>query len=156
MASKANASENPLDAAMSFVAQRKSVEPVVPLAELPATPEALVPEPVAQVALTPVTVVEHTVENEQVKGRKMLVNSNSSVDYATFFLQPVRGRKPKTIYISEDMHTALATITQACPDGIGLSDLLINIISHHFETFGPGIRQFLTAQEKLRKQKLPY
>ena len=156
MASKANASENPLDAAMSFVAQRKSAEPVAPLAELPATPEALVPEPVAQVAPTPVTTVEQPIDNQQAKGKKTLINPASSVDYANFFLQPVRGRKPKTIYISEDMHTALATITQACPDGIGLSDLLINIISHHFETFGPGIRQFLTAQEKLRKQKLPY
>jgi hypothetical protein len=156
MASKANASENPLDAAMSFVAQRKSAEPMAPLAELPATPKALAPEPVAQVTPTPDTTVEQTADNQQVKGKKTLINSASSVDYAHFFLQPVRGRKPKTIYISEDMHTALATITQACPDGIGLSDLLINIISHHFETFGPGIRQFLTVQEKLRKQKLPY
>lgn len=82
--------------------------------------------------------------------------ASAGTDYASLFLKPVRGRKAKTIYISEDMHTALATITQASPDNIGLSDLLINIVTHHFETFGPGIRQFLTAQEKLRKNKLPY
>jgi len=97
---------------------------------------------------------EQPAENQQLKGRKD--QAPAGIDYASLFLKPVKGRKAKTIYLSEDMHTALATITQASPDNIGLSDLLINIITHHFETFGPGIRQFLTAQEKLRKNKLPY
>ena len=167
MATKAKPAENPLDAAMSFVAQRKPVEPVVPPAEtLAAVPEPTMPEPTAQAEPTPAAEIEQPVDNQQPKGKKDSVKdpakdpipaaSASNADYAGFFLRPVRGRKPKTIYISEDMHTALATITQASPDNVGLSDLLMNIVNHHFETFGPGIRQFLTAQEKLRKTKLPY
>ena len=154
-------SENPLDAAMSFVAQRKPAEPVAPPAA-PAAP-ATTPEPPAQAAPSPVVAIdqpadEQPADNQQQKGRKDVAPASASAgtDYASLFLKPVRGRKAKTIYISEDMHTALATITQASPDNIGLSDLLINIVTHHFETFGPGIRQFLTAQEKLRKNKLPY
>lgn len=147
-------SENPLDAAMSFVAQRKPAEPVAPPAA-PAAP-ATTPEPPAQAAPSPVVAIDQPADEQQQKGRKDVAPASAGTDYASLFLKPVRGRKAKTIYISEDMHTALATITQASPDNIGLSDLLINIVTHHFETFGPGIRQFLTAQEKLRKNKLPY
>ncbi|AMJ63997.1 hypothetical protein AXW84_00080 (plasmid) [Hymenobacter sp. PAMC 26628] len=70
------------------------------------------------------------------------------------FLKPVRTRKTKAIYVDEDLHTALSTLTQA--GGVGLADLLINIANHHFDTFRPAIRQFLNDQEKLKKKKLPY
>lgn len=149
---------------LNLVATRKTADPTpAPLA----TP-APAPEPVAQAAPAPVAPVEQLADetpaneqladNQQLKGKKDQgpAAASTATDYASLFLKPVRGRKSKTIYLSEDMHTALATITQACPDNIGLSDLLINIITHHFDTFGPGIRQFLTAQEKLRSKKLPY
>jgi hypothetical protein len=158
---KANSSANPLDDAMSFVAQRTAPKPTAPVQ----TP-APTPEPAVQAVPAPVAPVEQPADqqpaneqpadNQQQKGRKDQALGPAGTDYASLFLKPVKGRKAKTIYISEDMHTALATITQASPDNIGLSDLLINIVTHHFETFGPGIRQFLTAQEKLRKNKLPY
>lgn len=157
----ASTTENPLDAAMSFVAQRKSAEPTPPPAA-PIEAPAAAAAPAAPVAPVPAAAEvelptdEQPADNQQQKGRKDPTSAAGAADYASLFLKPVRGRKAKTIYISEDMHTALATITQASPDNIGLSDLLINIVTHHFETFGPGIRQFLTAQEKLRKNKLPY
>jgi hypothetical protein len=148
---KADSSVNPLDDAMSFIAQRSAPKPTAPAEVLAPTAE-----PTAEVVLPPTAPVEQPTENQQQKGRKDSAPASAGADYASLFLQPVRGRKAKTIYLSEDMHTALANITQYCPDNIGLSDLLINIIQHHFETFGPGIRQFLSAQEKLRKNKLPY
>ena len=161
---KTPATANPLDDAMSFVAQRSAPKPIAPAA--PVEAPAPTPEPAAQAAPTPATTVEQPADhqptneqptdNQQQKGRKDSAPASTGTDYASLFLKPVRGRKAKTIYLSEDMHTALANITQYCPDNIGLSDLLINIIQHHFETFGPGIRQFLSAQEKLRKNKLPY
>lgn len=145
---------------MSFVAQRKPVEPT-PAPPAPAEAPAPTPEPAAQTAPTPIAAAEQSADeqpadNQQPKGKKDPAPATGNVDYASLFLRPVRGRKSKTIYISEDMHTALANITQATSEGIGLSDLLMNIVTHHFETFGPGIRQFLNAQEKLRKPKLPY
>lgn len=139
---------NDLANVMSFVANRTPEPAAPPAVELRAAP----PEPAAEVAPA---ADDQPADNQQLKGRKEPA-PGERMDYAATFLQPVRGRKPKTIYISEDMHTALATITQATPDGIGLSDLLMNIVTHHFETFGPGIRHFLTAQEKLKKTKLPY
>lgn len=149
---------------MSFVAQRSAPKLTAPTA--PVEAPAPIPEPAAQAAPTPAAPVEQPADhqpaneqladNQQQKGRKDAAPASAGTDYASLFLRPVRGRKAKTIYLSEDMHTALANITQYCPDNIGLSDLLINIIQHHFETFGPGIRQFLSAQEKLRKNKLPY
>ena len=161
---KANSSANPLDDAMSFVAQRSAPKLTAPAA--PVEAPAPTPESAAQAAPTPAAPVEQPADhqpaneqladNQQQKGRKDAAPASAGTDYASLFLRPVRGRKAKTIYLSEDMHTALANITQYCPDNIGLSDLLINIIQHHFETFGPGIRQFLSAQEKLRKNKLPY
>ena len=163
MASKASATPagNPLDAAMDLVARRRTADPL----PAPATPLAPIVEPTAQAAPAPVGLptdnepadVEPT-DNQQQKGKKDQAPAapSAGTDYASLFLKTVKGRKPKTIYLSEDMHQALAIITQASPDNIGLSDLLINIIQHHFETFGPGIRQFLTTQEKLRKNKLPY
>ena len=140
---------------MSFVAQRSAPKPTAAVA--PAEVPADTPEPATQPTVTAEQPVdEQSADNQQQKGKKDQAPATGSVDYAGRFLKTVRGRKAKTIYLSEEMHTALATITQASPDNIGLSDLLINIITHHFETFGPEIRQFLTAQEKLRKNKLPY
>ena len=139
---------------LNLVAARKTADPTLtPLA----TPTPVPVAPVEHLADEP-PANEPPADNQQLKGKKDQgpAAASSATDYASLFLKPVRGRKSKTIYLSEDMHTALATITQACPDNIGLSDLLINIITHHFDTFGPGIRQFLTAQEKLRSKKLPY
>jgi len=156
---KTNPSVNPLDDAMSFVAQRSVPKPIEAAAQpvAPAEVPAASSEPPAQPAATiEQPAGEQPADNQQQKGKKDPAPSTGSGDYAGRFLKTVRGRKAKTIYLSEEMHTALATITQASPDNIGLSDLLINIITHHFETFGPEIRQFLTAQEKLRKNKLPY
>ena len=163
---KTPATANPLDDAMSFVAQRTAPKPTAPVAPTEAPAPTPTAEPAAQAAPTPAAPVEQPADqqptdeqladNQQQKGRKDAAPASAGTDYASLFLQPVRGREGKTIYLSEDMHTALANITQYCPDNIGLSDLLINIIQHHFETFGPGIRQFLSAQEKLRKNKLPY
>jgi hypothetical protein len=154
---KANPSPNPLDDAMSFVAQRTAPKPTAPAEAPVSTPEPTVQaEAAIEQPASNQPADEQPADNQQLKGRKDQAPASAGADYASLFLKPVRGRKAKTIYLSEEMHTALATITQACPDNIGLSDLLINIIQHHFETFGPGIRQFLTAQEKLRKNKLPY
>jgi hypothetical protein len=154
---KANPSPNPLDDAMSFVAQRTAPKPTAPAEAPVSTPEpAVQAEAAIEQPASNQPADEQPADNQQLKGRKDQAPASAGADYASLFLKPVRGRKAKTIYLSEEMHTALATITQACPDNIGLSDLLINIIQHHFETFGPGIRQFLTAQEKLRKNKLPY
>lgn len=145
---------------LNLVAKRQTAEPVAAPAAPAETPAPeLTPNPVAQVAAAPAAApapVEQPADNQQPKGRKEPAAPAGNAGYADLFLQPVRGRKPKAIYVTERLHAALANITQATPDSVGLSDLLINIVNHHFETFGPGIRQFLTAQEKLRKTDLPY
>lgn len=163
---------------LSLVATRRTADPA-PAPATPATPASApaapvetpaptpeptaeatpAPKPVAQVASAPVATpapIEQPAENQQPKGKKEPAAPAGSADYAGLFLQPVRGRKPKAIYVTERLHAALANITQATPDGVGLSDLLINIINNHFEVHGPSIRQFLAAQEKLRKTDLPY
>jgi hypothetical protein len=92
------------------------------------------------------------------KGRKepALAEQADRPAYTELFLQPVRGRKNKAVYLNEDTHAALAVIIQAS-DGLPMADLLINIITHHFETYGPDIRAFVTDQEKKNnKKRLPF
>jgi hypothetical protein len=138
--------------AMNLVAQGTS--------SLAAAAPTLSPEPLASEP-TATPLVEQPADKQQQMERKEPAAAIPSptgerTDYASTFLTPVRGRKPKAIYVTEDMHTALVTITQATPDGVGLSDLLIHIVNHHFEIYGPQIRQFLTTQERAKKTKLPY
>ena len=152
--------------AMNFVATRNTAQPAAP-APLPAPAPEPESAPTAEVENTPVTVTEPTpnpaasvtpspdpaADSQSTIGKKEAAPTES-FDYAGVFLKPVRTRKTKAIYVDEDLHTALSTLTQA--GGIGLADLLINIANHHFDTFRPAIRQFLNDQEKLKKKKLPY
>jgi hypothetical protein len=120
------------------------------------------PEPSMQASSTPeapapILKVERSGETESQKGRKepAPVEQSGRINYAETFLAPVRTRKLKAVYMDEDTHNALAVITQAS-DGIPLADLLINIINHHFESYGPDIRAFVNEQEKKNKKRLPY
>jgi hypothetical protein len=136
-----------LNAVMSFVANR-TVEP-----EPAAKPEPA--EPAAAPAPSEPTQV---VAESQPKGKKTTPEvAPASADgqaYAEAFLKPVRERKTKAIYVTEELHGALSVLTQDA--GVGLADLLINITSHHFEMYKPAIRQYLADQEKLKKKKLPF
>ncbi|MBC6992507.1 DUF3408 domain-containing protein [Hymenobacter sp. BT491] len=102
----------------------------------------------------PTLTVERGEETVQ-KGRKEPAPDEQPgrVDYAVTFLHRGRERKNKAIYITDDAHRTLSAIIQAS-DGTPLTDLLANIITHHFETFGPDIRAFLTEQEKKNKKRL--
>ncbi|WP_223696494.1 DUF3408 domain-containing protein [Hymenobacter psoromatis] len=152
--------------AMNFVATRNTAPPVAPAPASAAAPEStptVVAEPTPVAAIeptpspTPATVPspepEPAVDSQSTTGKKESAPTES-FDYAGVFLKPVRSRKTKAIYVDEDLHTALSTLTQA--GGIGLADLLINIANHHFDTYRLAIRQFLNDQEKLKKKKLPY
>jgi hypothetical protein len=152
--------------AMNFVATRNTAPPVAPAPAPAAAPEStptVVAEPTLVAAIeptpspTPATVPSPEPEpagDSQLTTGKKEAAPTESFDYAGVFLKPVRSRKTKAIYVDEDLHTALSTLTQA--GGIGLADLLINIANHHFDTYRPAIRQFLNDQEKLKKKKLPY
>ncbi|MBC6609239.1 DUF3408 domain-containing protein [Hymenobacter sp. BT188] len=98
--------------------------------------------------------VERTEEPER-KGRKETAPAEQGVraDYAETFLYRGREKKNKAVYITEDAHRTLSAIIQAS-DNTPLADLLANIITHHFETFGPDIRAFLAEQEKKNKKRL--
>lgn len=150
--------------AMNFVATRNAAPPAAPTLPPVAAPE---PTPTVEVEPTPTAAIEPTpsstptatsspepvIDNQSTTGKKEAAPTET-FDYAGVFLKPVRTRKTKAIYVDEDLHTALSTLTQA--GGVGLADLLINIANHHFDTFRPAIRQFLNDQEKLKKKKLPY
>lgn len=142
-----------LASAMSFVASRTpAAAPAAPAVASEPTPTvAAEPTPSAAPAASPAP--EPVADNEPIGGKKEAAPPETFA-YADAFLKPVRARKTKAIYVDEDLHTALSTLTQA--GGVGLADLLINIANHHFETFRPAIRQFLNDQEKLKKKKLPY
>lgn len=137
---------------MSFVANRTPEPAPAPAAEPVPAPVA---EPVlaAQAAFATPAEPEQVADSQAATGKKEVAPLDI-VDYASMFLKPVRTRKTKAIYVDEDLHTALSTLTQA--GGVGLADLLINIANHHFDTFRPAIRQYLNDQDKLKKKKLPY
>ena len=105
------------------------------------------PEPVA-----PSAPVERQTTGQKQTGKK---EQPAELNYADTFLGSVRSRKGKAVYVDEDTHNALSVITQAS-DGTPLADLIINIVNHHFETYGPNIRAFLNDQEKKNKKRLPY
>jgi len=99
--------------------------------------------------------VERTEEPVTQKARKEVAPAEpaSRIDYAETFLYRGREKKSKAVYITEDAHRTLSAII-AASDGTGLADLLANIISRHFETYGPDIRTFLAEQEKKNKKRL--
>jgi len=135
---------------MAFVANR----PTAPAEESPASalPTAPIPEP--SVAPEPAPTPQPSKPKAK-KQRATVEESPEQTIYANTFLEPVRSRKPKTIYVDEDTHEALSVITRAT-DGVGLSDLIINIVNHHFETYGKDIRGFLDSLENQKKKRLPY
>ncbi|WP_324680849.1 DUF3408 domain-containing protein [Hymenobacter sp. GOD-10R] len=97
--------------------------------------------------------VERPAIQKQTGRKEQPAEQEERADYASF-LEPVRTRKGKAVYVDEDTHNALSVIANA---GSGaLSDLLINIVNHHFETHGPDIRAFLNDREKQKKKRLPY
>ncbi|QNE42175.1 DUF3408 domain-containing protein (plasmid) [Hymenobacter sp. NBH84] len=144
---------------MAFVANR----PAAPVEEKPAAPAPApepTPEPEASVAPAPVAPPPappaESSKQKQKKQRAAVEQQTPEQDtYADTFLVPIRSRKPKTIYVDEDTHEALSVITRAA-DGVGLSDLIINIVNHHFETYGKDIRSFLDSIENQKKKRLPY
>jgi len=97
--------------------------------------------------------VDNQAEDQPTSGKKKAA-ADENASWADVYLQPVRPRKTKAIYVDEDTHNALTLITQDA--GCGLADLLINVLNVHFDTFRPEIRQFLAEQEKLKKKKNPF
>lgn len=93
-------------------------------------------------------------ENQVTTGKKKATATDENAPWAETYLQPVRRRKTKAIYVDEETHAALTLITQ--DTDVGLADLLINVMSQHFEAFRPEIRQFLSDQERLKKKKNPF
>ncbi|MGI4734812.1 MAG: DUF3408 domain-containing protein [Janthinobacterium lividum] len=86
--------------------------------------------------------------------KKPVAPTGEDAGWADTYLQPVRARKTKAIYVDEDTHAALALITQEV--GAGIADLLINIVNNHFEAFRPEIREFLAERERLKKKKFQF
>jgi hypothetical protein len=127
-----------------------SPEPPAPMQALtaPANSSETAPE-------TPTLKVERAEEPEKQKGRKDPAPAEQAgrIDYAETFLSRGRERKTKAIYLTEDAHRTLSAII-AASDGTPLADLLANILTHHFETYGPDIRAFLAEQEKKNKKRL--
>lgn len=124
----------------------------VELTEAPAT-EVATESPVAQ----PVAAAPATEPTDRQTGKKETASPEhvSKINYAETFLGPVRVRKTKAVYLNEDTHTALTAIIQAS-EALPMADLIINIIHHHFETYGPDIRAFIAEQEKKNKKRLPF
>lgn len=144
---------------MAFVANRPAapapIEPAAPAPDDTPAPEVAVPVAAEKPASAPRKPADN---QRKTKGKKEQDAPGSADDYAGYtdtFLVPVRGRKPKTVYVDEETHEALAEIAKAS-DGVGLSDLLINIVNHHFETYGADIRGFLDSLENQKKKRLPY
>lgn len=145
---------------LKLVAQRKpaptpepepepklATEPLV-VSETTALPPAPAPAPTVEPEPTP--------EPEPVKqtGRKEPVpEQGSRTNYAETFLVPVRDRKTKAVYITEEAHRTITAIAQAS-DGTSLADILGNIVIQHFKTHGSDIRAFLAEQEKKNKKGL--
>ncbi|QIL78241.1 MULTISPECIES: DUF3408 domain-containing protein [Hymenobacter] len=145
----------------SFARNRQPASPVV-AAEADSSSEsetAMQALPILEAAtetapVAPSLKVERTEEPER-KGRKETAPAEQGgrADYAETFLYRGREKKNKAVYITEDAHRTLSAIIQAS-DNTPLADLLANIITHHFETFGPDIRAFLVEQEKKNKKRL--
>jgi hypothetical protein len=96
--------------------------------------------------------VEQAVERQSTSGKKKAASPvDENASWAENFLQPVRTRKTKAIYVDEETHATLAHLTQE--GGVGLADLLINITNNHFDTYRLEIREFLAERERLKKKK---
>lgn len=133
---------------LNLVAQRSKTA-LIPEPETSTTTEAATETPVIALAT-------HTAEPEPIQqtGKKEPApEKGTPVNYVATFLQPLRERKSRAVYISDDAHSTLQAIAQVS-DGIPLADLLGNIVNHHFETYGPDIRAFMAEQEKKNKKRL--
>ena len=117
-------------------------EAVEMTAPAPTSPPSPTPEPTSEP------------DNQVTTGKKKATTPEENASWAETYLQPVRRRKTKAIYVDEETHAALTLITQ--DTDVGLADLLINVMSQHFDAFRPEIRQFLSEQERLKKKKNPF
>jgi hypothetical protein len=96
--------------------------------------------------------VEQPVQRQATSGKKKAAPTmDEDASWAENFLQPVRSRKTKAIYVDEETHATLTHLTQE--GGVGLADLLINITNNHFDTYKAEIREFLAERERLKKKK---
>lgn len=96
--------------------------------------------------------VEQPAQRPSTSGKKKAAPTiDENASWAENFLQPVRNRKTKAIYVDEETHATLAHLTQE--GGVGLADLLINITNNHFDTYKAEIREFLAERERLKKKK---
>jgi hypothetical protein len=103
-------------------------------------------------AAQPAAEVEEPVQRQATLGKKKAASTiDENASWADNFLQPVRTRKTKAIYVDEETHATLAHLTQE--GGVGLADLLINITNNHFDTYKAEIREFLAERERLKKKK---
>ncbi|GGF27220.1 DUF3408 domain-containing protein [Hymenobacter cavernae] len=163
MATNKNASTDVTDFVSSFQRKRHAAPDPPEPAQAPAPePEAITaPEAATQVPSEspvplPMPPAEAPVESQKQKGKKKQSSSVQGVNstYADTFLKPVVSKKNKAIYVDQTSHNALSVLSQAAD--IGLADIIINVLNHHFETYGPDIRTFLNEMEKRRKGNLPY
>ncbi|GAB3307705.1 DUF3408 domain-containing protein [Hymenobacter tenuis] len=141
-----------LNTVMEFV--RKRPAPSTEAESVETTTLPLPAQPEAAAALIAAPLPAPAPEKEQAGRREQAAAPAGKVDYTQTFLQPVRAKKGKAVYIDEDTHAALINIAQTC--GIPLSDLMINLSAHHFKTFSADIRAVLSEREKLNKKQLPY
>lgn len=104
-------------------------------------------------AVQPTAETDEVAENQPTSGKKKAAPSvvDENASWADTYLQPVRTRKTKAIYVDEETHATLALLTQEA--GVGLADLLINITNNHFDTHRLEIREFLAERERLKKKK---
>ncbi|MGI4735019.1 MAG: DUF3408 domain-containing protein [Janthinobacterium lividum] len=122
-----------------------------PAAEPTSEVAAELEEPIE--AAQPAAETDEVAESQSTSGKKKVaapvVDENAS--WAESYLQPVRNRKTKAIYVDEETHATLALLTHEA--GVGLADLLINITNNHFDTYRQEIREFLAERERLKKKK---
>jgi len=149
------------DFVSSFKRKSPTASPEASKEDLPTEPEtpmqvlAPVPEVVIETPAAPELSVQQPEEPVKQTGRKEApaTQQHGKINYAETFLAPVRERKSKAVYITEDAHRTINAIAQAS-DGTPLVDILGNIINHHFETYGADVRAFLADQEKKNKKRL--
>lgn len=125
-----------------------------PAAPAPAAEAVEMAEPASASQPSPTPEPTPEPDNQVTTGKKKPAVPDENAPWADTYLQPVRRRKTKAIYVDEETHAALTLITQ--DTDVGLADLLINVMSQHFEAFRPEIRQFLSDQERLKKKKNPF
>jgi hypothetical protein len=132
--------------------QAAATAPPTPPAAEPTSDVAAETEETPEAA-QPAAETQEVADNQSTSGKKKVaapvVDENAS--WADTYLQPVRTRKTKAIYVDEETHATLTLLTQE--GGVGLADLLINITNDHFDTHRLAIREFLAERERLKKRK---